>query len=207
MNIFNRIIVILLLFFIIISSVVIIVNIFTDLFRWSDIFDRILAFRDSINSYLFSFVFLIIIIIGMVLLFFEFYRRKIKVTNIASVKEGKASITLRSVSTQVEEKLSDIKDISNLKVRSLPKSDGTIINIYTRLKKGINVSKKMQEMINEVNKFAAENLGLKVLKTNITVVDFTQKQEKKKSGQIEEEIETPMPEEPKEFKTTDEDYD
>jgi uncharacterized alkaline shock family protein YloU len=207
LNIFNRIIVILLLFFIIISSVVIIVNIFTDLFRWSDIFDRILTFKNSINLYLFSFVFLIIIIISIVLLFFEFYRRKIRITNIASVKQGKASITLKSVSAQVQEKLSEIKDISNLKVKSLPKSDGTIINIYTRLKKGINVSKKMQEIIDEVNKFATENLGLKVLKTNITVIDFTQKPEKSKNVEMEEEVETPMPEEPKEFKTTDEDYD
>jgi uncharacterized alkaline shock family protein YloU len=207
LNIFNRIIVIIILFFIIISSVVIIVNIFTDLFQWSDIFDRILAFKDSVNIYLCGLVFLLIIIISIALLFLEFYRRKIRVTNIASVKDGKASITLKSVSARIAENLSGLEDISNLKVRAFPKSDGTLINVYAKLKKGINVSQKMQEVINEVNRFAAQNLGLKVLKTNITVLDFTSGPEKKAVKQIGEEEETPLPDEPKEYKTTDEDYD
>ncbi len=207
LNIFNRIIVILILFFLIIFSIVIMVNIFTDLFQWSDIFNRILAFMGTINIYIAALIFFLIIIISIALLFLEFYRRKVKITNIASVKDGKASITLKSVSQQIVENLSDIENISNLKVKSFPKSDGTIINVYARLEKGISVSEKMQEVINKVNQFATENLGLKVIRTNFTVTDFMPGPKRAAVDKIDDEYQASAPAEPKELKTTDEDYD
>ncbi|MBC8388004.1 MAG: hypothetical protein H8E13_08145 [Actinobacteria bacterium] len=209
MNIFNRIMMILLLLFIIISSIVIVVNIFTNLFQWSNIFNRILVFRESINIYIVALIFLAIIIISILVLFFEFYRRKIKTTNITAVKDGKAMITIRSASQQIEEDLKDIQHISNLKANVLPKSDGALINIFAKLQKGINVSKKMQEVIREANKSATENLGIKVIKTNFTATGFVPKADLVTVDELEDEEEEKsksIAKEPKEIKTTEDDY-
>ena len=78
MNIFNRIIMILLLLCLIISSIVIAVNIFTDLFSWSDIFNRILNFMEGNNPYIVLVVFIAITIVGIVILVFEFRRKNLK---------------------------------------------------------------------------------------------------------------------------------
>lgn len=206
MNIFNRTIMILMLFVMIISSTVIVVNILTNLFQWSDIFNRILTFRQNTNVYLMASIFIAVIIVSIVILVLEFYRRKIKTTSVAAVERGKARISLRSVSQQIEEDLEDIDNISNLKVNVSPKSDGTIINVYAKLTKGIKVSEKMQEVINEVNEFATENLGLKVARTNFTATGFISKPELVTVDELEDEEEKNIPKEPKDIKTTDEDY-
>ncbi|MCJ7472477.1 MAG: alkaline shock response membrane anchor protein AmaP [Actinobacteria bacterium] len=198
MNIFNRIIMILLLLFLIISSIVIAVNIFADLFSWSDIFDRILSFIDGTNPYIVLGIFIAITSIGIVILVFEFYRRRIKTTNVVSSKEGRATITLRSASQMIAENLGDIDHINNIKVRVIPKSGGTIINIVAMLTKGINVSKKTQEVIKEVNAFATEDLGLKVVRTNFTVTGFNPKSEYATVDELEEEEEDRIKEIPKE---------
>ena len=54
MNIFNRIIMIILLLCLFVSSVVIAVNIFTDLFAWENVFDRILRSIEKGNTTLAS---------------------------------------------------------------------------------------------------------------------------------------------------------
>lgn len=205
MNIFNRIVMILLLLFLIVSSVVIAVNIFTDLFSWSDIFDRILAFIEKTNPFIVLGIFIAIIVISIILLVFEFYRRKIKTTNVVASKEGRATITLRSASQMISEDLQDIEHINSIKVNAVPKSGGTIINVYARMTKGINVSKKTQEVIREVNTFAAENLGLKVIRTNFTVIGFSPKPEYVTLDELDEEEEEKKikPKEPNNVETTD----
>ena len=198
MNIFNRIIMIILLLGLIVSSIVTAVNIFADLFSWSDIFNRILIFIEGTNPYIVLTIFLTIIVIGIIILVFEFYRRKVKTTNIVAGKEGKATITLRSASQMISENLADIDHISSIKVRAIPKSGGTIINIFAMLTKGINVSKKTKEVIKEVNTFATENLGLKVVRTNFTVTGFNPKSEYATVDELEEEEEDKIKEIPKE---------
>ncbi|MFC2144817.1 alkaline shock response membrane anchor protein AmaP [Actinomycetota bacterium] len=198
MNIFNRIIMTLLLLCLIISSIVIAVNIFTDLFNWSDIFDRILNFIDGTNPYIVLGIFIAITSVGIVILVFEFYHRRIKTTNVVSSKEGRATITLRSASQMIAENLRDIDHINNIKVRVIPKSGSTIINIFAMLTKGINVSKKTQEVIKEVNAFATEDLGLKVVRTNFTVTGFNPKPEYATIDELEEEEEDRIKEIPKE---------
>ena len=189
---------ILLLLCLIVSSIVIAVNIFADLFSWSDLFDRILSFIDGTNPYIVLGIFIAITSIGIVILVFEFYRRRIKTTNVVSSKEGRATITLKSASQMIAENLQDIDHISNIKVRAFPKSGGTIINIFAMLTKGINVSKKTQEVIKEVNSFATENLGLKVVRTNFTVTCFNPKSEYATVDELEEEEEDRIKEIPKE---------
>ncbi|MFC2159890.1 alkaline shock response membrane anchor protein AmaP [Actinomycetota bacterium] len=198
MNIFNRIIMIMLLLCLVVSSIVIAVNIFADLFSWSDIFDRILSFINGTNPYIVLGIFIAITVIGIVILVFEFYRRRIKTTNVVSSKEGRATITLRSASQMIAENLQDIDHISNIKVRAFPKSGGTIINIFAMLTKGINVAKKTREVIKEVNSFATENLGLKVVRTNFTVTGFNPKPEYATVDELEEDEGDRIKETPKE---------
>jgi uncharacterized membrane protein len=175
MNIFNKIIIIILLLVLVISSIVIVVNIYATLFDWADIFGRIMYYIENTNIHLMAIIFVAIIIVSIALLILEFYRRKLRTANVASVSDGKAMITTRSASQQIQEDLADLKDVDNLKIRVLPKSNGAIINIDARLYKGINVSEKMQEVISRANKSARENLGIKIIKTNFIVSGFLPK--------------------------------
>jgi hypothetical protein len=212
MNIFNRIIMIILLFLLIISSVVVVVNIFTNLYQWQDVFDRILNFIEETNIYIVTAAIIAIIIVSLVILIFEFYRRKIKTTNVAQVKGGRAMITLKSAAQQIEEDLEDVRDISSLKVNVVSKSGGAIINIYAKLFKGGNVSEKMQEVIKEANKSAIENLGVKVIRTNFTATGFLPKPEYVTIDELEEEKElkhdkVQVPDEPEDTLTTEDQDD
>jgi len=178
-----------LLLCLIVSSIVIAVNIFADLFSWSGVFDRILNSIEGANPYIALAIFTGISVIGIVILVFEFYRRRVKTTNIVAGKEGRATLTLRSASQMIAEDLTDIDNISSIRVKAIPKSGGTIINIFAMLTKGINVSKKTKEVIKEVNTFATENLGLKVVRTNFTVTGFNPKPEYVTADELEEDKE------------------
>jgi len=106
MNIFNRIIMIILLLCLIVSSVVIAVNIFADLFSWSGVFERILNSIEGANPYVVLTIFIGITVIGIIILVFEFYRRRVKTTNVVAGKEGRArslsdNNQLRSVRTSI----------------------------------------------------------------------------------------------------------
>jgi len=210
MNIFNRVVMIILLFFVIIFSVVIVVNIFTNLYEWQDIFSRILNFSETTNIYTAAAIFIAIIIVSLAILILEFYRRKIKTTNVAAVKGGRAMITLKSASQQIEEDLGCVRDISNLKVNVIPRSGGAIINIFAKLYKGGNVSEKMQEVIKEANKSALENLGVKVIRTNFTATGFLPKPEYVTVDELEEEKDlkhNKVPKEPEDTLTTEDEDD
>lgn len=210
MNIFNRVVMILLLLCLTVSSIVIAVNIFTDLFSWEGIFDRILRFIEGTNPYIMLGIFIAIIIIGILILVFELYRRRVKTTNVVTGKEGRATITLRSASQMIADDLADIDHISSIRVRAIPKSGGTIINIFAMLTKGINVSKKTKEVIKEVNSFATENLGLKVVRTNFTVTGFSPKPEYVTVDELEEDDEDRTkwaPDEPKNIGTIEDEND
>lgn len=178
---------IVLLLVLIISSIVIVVNIYAVLFDWADIFGRILYFNENTNIHIMALIFIAIIVIAIVLLIFEFYRRKLKTANVASVSDGKAMITTRGASRQIEEDIADLKDVDNLRVKVIQKSNGAIMNITARLYKGINVSEKMQEVISRANKSARENIGIKIIKTNFTVSGFLPKTDFSTTGGSEEE--------------------
>ena len=187
MNIFNRIIMIIFLLVLAISSIVIVVNIYANLFDWADIFGRVLYYNENTNIHLMAVIFVAIILASIALLILEFYRRKLRTASVASVSDGKAMITTRGASRQIEEDIADIKNIDNLRVRIVPKSNGAIINILARLYKGINVSEKMQEVISRANKSARENLGIKIIKTNFTVSGFLPKTDSSTTAELEEE--------------------
>jgi len=172
MNIFNRIVVVLLLLFLIVLSIVSVVNIFANLFKWSEVADRILNSMTNVNVYIAALIMILLLIVSIVLIVFELYRRKVKTAPILAVKSGSAMIDLRSASNQIKDEISGVKDISDVKVNIIPKSDGVIVNVYSKLTKGLNVTGKMQEVVDRTTKFATENLGFKIIKTNFTAIGF-----------------------------------
>ena len=91
----------------------------------------------------------------------------------------------------------------------MPKSDGAIINIFARLHKGINVSKKIQEVIIKANKSASENLGIRIVKTNFTVSGFLPKSGNAIAGEPEEDSgdTTSLSDEPSDVKTAEDEND
>jgi len=193
MNIFNRIIMVILLLFLIIFSIVSGVNIFVDLFKWSDMADRILNFSQNVNPFIAALVLFFVLAISLIILIFEFYRRKIKTANISSDQSGRTMITLKTVSSQIKESLLGIEDISDTRVKIVPKHDGIIINIFSRLAEGVNVTEKTKEVREAASDFAFKNLGFKVINTNYTAVGFTpgeaKKPEEEKPVEIQEEPE------------------
>lgn len=186
MNIFNRIIMVILLLFLIVFSVVSVANIFVDLFKWSDIADRVLNFSQNVNPFIAALALFFVLVISIIILVFEFYRRKIKTANISSDQSGRTMITLKTVSNQIKESLIGIEDISDTKVKIVPKHDGIVINIFSRLTEGVNVTEKTKEVREAASEFASKNLGFKVINTNYTAVGFTPRKVKKLEEEKEE---------------------
>lgn len=172
MNIFNRIITVLLLLFLIVLSIVSVVNVFAHLFKWSDVSDRFLNSTSNVNIYLAALMLLLTLAVAILLLIFEFYKRKAKTAHLSAVKSGGAMVDLKSASQQIKEELLKVEDISDLKVKVASKSDGVIVDVYAKLRKGLIVSGKMQEVIDKASKFASENLSFKIIKTNFTAIGF-----------------------------------
>ncbi|MHB8278082.1 MAG: hypothetical protein ACYDIA_10580 [Candidatus Humimicrobiaceae bacterium] len=173
MNIFNRIFTVLVLLCLVVLSIVSMVNVFAHLFKWSDVANRILSSTSNVNVFVAALLFLLLLVVFVVLIILEFYKRKAKTAPLSAVKSGEAMVNLIGAAQQIKEELLKVEDISDLKVNVLSKSDGVIINIYAKLVKGLNVSEKMQQVIDMASKFASENLGFKVIKTNFTTVGFT----------------------------------
>jgi hypothetical protein len=188
MNIFNRIIAVLLLLFLIVLSIVSVLNVFAHLFKWPAVANRVLSSTSNVNVYIAALILLLILVVAIALLIFEFYRRKAKTAPLSSVKSGGAMVDLKSASQQITEELSTVEDISDLKVKVVSKSDGVVVNIYAKLAKGLNVSEKMQQVIDKASKFASENLGFKIIKTNFTTVGFTPETVKKVEKVSEENV-------------------
>jgi hypothetical protein len=173
MNIFNRIVVVLLLLSLFVLSLVSVVNVFANLFKWSDVANRIVNSTSSISVIYAALILILLIIVSFILLILEFYKRKAKTVTLTAVKSGEAMVDLKSASQHITEELSKTEGISDLKVKVASKSDGVIINVFAKLAKGLNVSQKMQQVMDKASKFASENLGLKVIKTNFTATGFT----------------------------------
>ncbi|HHT78591.1 MAG TPA: hypothetical protein GXZ93_02170 [Actinobacteria bacterium] len=174
MNIFNKIVVVILLIFLIGISIFGILNTFIKWVSWSDaaskIFNSDIAFR---NQYIAVLVLPFVIILCLFLLVLEFYRKKSRVAVVASVRGGKAFITLDSIAGQLKDNLSKISGTKDLYVKALPKSKGIVINIFSKICEDCNVPNKMQEIIKAASDFAASKLGLKVLRTNLTIINLT----------------------------------
>ncbi|MDD3520181.1 MAG: hypothetical protein PHU65_02965 [Actinomycetota bacterium] len=204
MNIFNKIIVVILLIFFIGISAFGILNAFVKWISWPDI--ALMIFNPNINfgnQYIIALIFLFVIVFCIFLLVLEFYRRKRKTAVVAAVREGTALITLDSIANQIKENLLKIAGTKDLNVRVLPKSSGIIINIFSKICEDCNVPLKMQEIIKTAAGFAAEKLGLKVVKTNLTIMNLTNIDYRAKENKIGTEKYV-LPEEPSVSEKTNE---
>ena len=177
MNIFNRIVVVILLIFIVVFSIVAGVNKFTNLFIWTDVSNRTIGSIATLKPYLTAGIFVVLVGICILLLFFEFYRRKIKVVKLSETGTGSDMVTLKALNNRIERSLSKIEYVSNLKVEVEPKKEGIVVNVYTKISRGINMEKKMAQIREKAYEFVTENIGFNVLKTNLTITGFTAQKE------------------------------
>ena len=179
MNVFNRIIMVILMLVIIVSAIVIGVNIFTDLFDWQDIADRIINFTQDTKSYIVTLILAAILVAALIVLIFEFYRRRLKLANISTDQSGKSMIALKTIAGQISDSLKDLEDVVDPRVRIILKHNGIIINSFSKLTKGIDVNDKTKEIRDAASGFASKTLGFKVISSNYTAAGFVPKKKTK----------------------------
>ncbi len=175
MNIFNRIVMIIAMLCLIVFSIVAIVNIFVNLFEWSDIADRIINYAANLNQYVLAAFIFLVLVIALIIFIFEFYRRKVKMVNIAADSSGKTMVTLKTSAEQIRESLNNIQGLLDPQVKVFPKHNGIIINIFSKLVTGINIAEKTKEIRDTASDFASKKLGFEVLQTNYTATGFVTK--------------------------------
>ena len=195
-NVFNRIIMVILLLVLIVFSIVAILNVFIGMFEWSAISDRIASYATNLNQYILAGILFLILVIALIILILEFYRRKIKLVSISTDPSGKTTVTLKTAAMQIRESLNNIQDVIDPQVKVVPRQNGIIIDIFSKLITGINVADKTKEIRDSASNFASRNLGFKILQTNYTATGFITKKVK--------EVKVIEEEEPKEVKVVKE---
>lgn len=176
MNIFNKVIVVLILVCLTLFCLFSVVNEFANFLGWSDTASRVLNPEYNINPYIATLALLFIFIIGIFLLILEFYPKKTRAASISSSKSGYAMITLDTIAVQIKASIDKIEGLKDIKVEIVPKSGGIIINMMARLAEDQDIPDKMQEIVKEATVIASEKLGIKVTKTNLTIVGITPKE-------------------------------
>jgi len=189
LNIFNKIIVVLILIFLIGLSVVSAVNILVGYFSWSDVVAKVFSLYTSVNKIIAFLILIVVFIVSVFLLLLEFYRRRTKVANISSSKSGNAMVTLDTISGQIKNEVLKIDGLDDIKVKVVPKKPGIIIDMNTLLDEDVDIPTKMQEIINKATDIVSGKLGIKVLKTNLTIVGLASKKKGKEKKKEAEEIE------------------
>jgi len=64
----------------------------------------------------------------------------------------------------------DIPENNEIRVKVVPKTTGIIINMNARLNEDVDIPEKMHEIINKASTIVSDKLGIKVIKTNLTIV-------------------------------------
>ncbi len=195
MNVFNKIVVVLILLFFAAVSIIAIINEFTNFFVWSDLAQRVFNPRVTINPFVSTLALLFVLAISIFLILMEFYRRKPRVATIYKVKEGNAMITLKSVAHQIKTSIQTIEGVEDISMDMLPRSKGVISNMFVELSEDVNIPQIMQEIINMSRDIASNRLGIRLLKTNLTIVNLKRsekpKVEKVDGAEPEEESQSP----------------
>lgn len=189
MNIFNKVIMVLILVCLIAISLVAVFNEFAGFFQWSDFALRIFNPQVDIPTYITVLAAIAVFIISVVLLLLELYRRKSKVANISSSKEGNVMITLDTVASQIRNETLKVEGLEDIKVKIMPKATGIIINMYAKLKEDIDIPATMQEIIKSATNIASEKLGIKVIKINLTTTGLAGEKKEVETEKEEEKTE------------------
>ena len=197
MNIFNRIVMIIAMLCLIVFSIVAIVNIFVNLFEWSDIADRIINYAANLNPYVLAAFIFLVLVIASIIFIFEFYRRKVNLVNISTDLSGKTMVTLKTSAEQIRGSLKNVQGLLDPQVKVFPKQNGIIINIFSKLVTGINIAEKTKEIRDTASDFASKKLGFEVLQTNYTATGFvTKKTEEAKEVKEQESKDITQEEQP-----------
>ncbi|MDD5622128.1 MAG: alkaline shock response membrane anchor protein AmaP [Actinomycetota bacterium] len=170
MNIFNKIVVMLILIFLIGFSIVSMVNVFAGYFEWSSLAAQIFNPANSINAFVAFLALVAVFAISVFLLILEFYRKKTRVANISSSKTGNAMVTIETVAGQIKNEVTKIDGVEDVRVKIVPKPTGIIIDMNARLSDDSDIPDKMQEIINRASGIVSDKLGIKVVKTNLTII-------------------------------------
>lgn len=197
MNIFNKVIVLLILICMICVSLISIVNVFVEYFKWSDLALRVFNSGINVNPFIAALALMMVFSISIFIVLLEFYRRRTRVANISSSKTGNAMVTLETVAMQIKNAVIKIDGLEEIKVKIVPKAAGIIINMNAKLNEDLEIPEKMQEIINEAAGIVSDKLGIKVIKTNLTVIGLVAgRKEKKvrKKGEKEEALEVVLEE-------------
>ncbi len=173
-NVFNRIVVILILLFLIFISVLGIINAFVGFFRWSDIAMQVFDPQVTVVPFVSALALLFVLALSIFLLVMEFYRPKSGVAMIYRVKEGNAKITLESIAQQIRASAQDVEGVTDMDIKIKPKSKGIINNMWVSLTEDVNIPQKMEEIIRAAQDTATKKLGIKILKTNLTIVGLAE---------------------------------
>lgn len=171
-------------------SLLSIVNEFIGYFKWSDIALRLFNPNMGVNPFISSLALLFIFALSIFLLLMEFYRRRSKIATVYKVKDGNAMITLESVAQQIKSSGKTLEGVEDLRVRITPRSKGIIIDMMVDLNQNANIPEKMQQIITEARDIANNKLGIRILKTNLTIVNL-----KEGSSQVQPKEEEEKPEE------------
>ena len=196
MNVFNRIIMVIAMLCLIVFSIIAIINIFISMFVWSAVSDRIASYAANQNPYILAGILFLVLIIALIILISEFYRRKIKVANISTDSSGKTTVTLKTSVQQIRESLNNIQGVIDPQVKIVPRQNGIIIDIFSKLVAGVNVTDKTREIRETASNYASTNFGFKVLQTNYTATGFITRKVK--------EVKVIKKEEPKEVTVVEE---
>jgi hypothetical protein len=200
-NVFNRIIMTIAMLCLIVFSIVAIINIFVSVFVWSTVANSIINYATNLNPYILAGILFLVLVIALIIFIFEFSRRKIKLANISTDPSGKTMVTLKNSAMQIRERLTSIQDVIDPQVKVVPRQNGIIINIFSRLVTGISVVDKTREIREAASNFAISNLGFKVLQTNYTATAFVTKKVKEVKTIKQEELKEIKKEEQVENKT------
>ena len=195
MNVFNRIIMTIAMLALMVFSIVAIVNVFVSFFVWTTVANSIINYVTNLNPYISTGILFLVLFIALIIFILEFSRRKIELANITADPSGKTMVTLKNSAMQIRERLTSIQDVIDPQVKVVPRQNGIIIDIFSKLVTGISVVDKTKEVREAATNFAISNLGFKVLQTNYTATGFVTKKIK--------EIKIIKEEEPKEVKVVE----
>jgi len=186
-NIFNKVIVVLILICIICVSLISIVNVFVEYFKWSDLALKVFNPENDVYPFIAALALLMVFAISIFIILLEFYRRGTRVAIISSSKAGNAMVTLETVAMQIKNAVIKIDGLEEIKVKIVPKATGVIINMNAKLNEDMDIPEKMQEIINKATSIVSDKLGIKVIKTNLTIVGLVAGRKEKEAKKKEEE--------------------
>lgn len=204
MHIFNKVLVVIILLLVAVVSMVAIINEFVGFFVWSEVALRVFNPQVSINPFISSLALLFVLAVSIFLLLLEFYKKKSKVACVYKVKEGNAMITLESVAKQIKSSIEVLEGVQDTHIRVQPQSKGIINYIAVNLSEDVDVPQKMQEIIHVAKDVATNKLGIRIIKTNLTVINLAEAPQKKAEEPQEDTEETEQALQPVQEETAEE---